>query len=80
MADTDTKDRSALENLEIEITPKMVEAGVSELSGYSWEWDSADETVSRIYRIMEEERRSAEAGQSIRSTHRQSASPPSQGL
>ncbi len=37
----------------IEITEEMIEAGVSELVGYSDKYESEEDAVIRIYRAME---------------------------
>jgi hypothetical protein len=37
---------------EIEITPAMIEAGISELSRYNPDYESKDEAVARIYEAM----------------------------
>ena len=35
----------------------MIRAGVDALAGFSWEMDSALQTVAEVYRAMETERR-----------------------
>ena len=39
------------------VTPKMSRVGVDALAGFSWEMDSALQTVAEVYRAMETERR-----------------------
>ena len=39
------------------VTPQMSRAGVDALAGFSWEMDSALQTVAEVYRAMETERR-----------------------
>ena len=43
---------------EIEITPEMINEGMTELSGYDPEFDEGGEVVERIYRAMNEVHRS----------------------
>jgi hypothetical protein len=50
------------EEPEINITPEMISAGLSELACYDW-GESEEEYVVRIYRAMESERRSPPAKQ-----------------
>ena len=38
-------------------TPEMIKEGVHALAGFSWEMDSAFQTVAEVYRAMETERR-----------------------
>ncbi len=42
---------------QVSVTPKMIRAGVDALEGFSWEMDSALQTVAEVYRAMETERR-----------------------
>lgn len=44
-----------VEKLEIEVTPKMIEAGRRILEGYDRRFDSDDETVIAIFTAMIEE-------------------------
>ena len=41
----------------VDATPEMIKEGVHALAGFSWETDSAFQTVSEVYRAMETERR-----------------------
>lgn len=41
------------ENCEIQITPEMIDGGVSELVRFDTEFESFEEAVIRIYRRME---------------------------
>ncbi len=41
---------------QVSVTPKMIRAGVDALEGFSWEMDSALQTVAEVYRAMETER------------------------
>jgi len=41
-----------LPELKIEITPAMIEVGVSELARYNPDYESADDAVARIYESM----------------------------
>ena len=42
---------------QIIVTPEMTRAGFDALAGFSWEMDSALQTVAEVYRAMETERR-----------------------
>ena len=44
------------------VTPKMSRVGVDALAGFSWEMDSALQTVAGVYRAMETERRRSNPG------------------
>ena len=50
-------DRPAPENGEIEITPAMIEAGLSPLFRFHRETHIAEETVAEIYTVMTKARR-----------------------
>ena len=41
----------------VDVTSAMIRAGVDALAGFSWEMDSALQTVAEVYRAMETERR-----------------------
>ncbi len=39
----------------VEVTPKMIEAGLRVIAGYS-EWEQARETVAKIFVVMDREK------------------------
>lgn len=41
---------------EIEVTPEMIEAGVTELVGYNDDFESAEDAIRRIWQAMWQER------------------------
>ena len=41
----------------VDASPEMIKEGVHALAGFSWEIDSAFQTVAEVYRAMETERR-----------------------
>jgi hypothetical protein len=47
-----SNDRPALEKEEIEVTPKMIEAGLFELYAFSPEADLAEDAVEKIFQAM----------------------------